>query len=170
MKKYMCCLAMMVTLIGFSSEAYANEDIIDVREVVVEQNSAGTQMFKGMHKTKHAKGKHKHKNKQAKHKEMKHYKQKFVPVYASQIMQCRIEDINENYQDVLRKIASSSISQNARRVLSYQAQENYDLAVKQLKERMALRAKQACERVPYQCELITDKKNRKILRDIDAIL
>ena len=165
MKKY---LYITITLISFAiltNNVKAEESNLTSQEEISMQEKAGHKMFKGMHKNHKAKKKH-HKNKKH-HEDLKPVK---IPFYINHIMQCKMEDLNGEYQDVLSEIASSSMSQDARKLLSWQAEETYNLALKQMKERMELRAKQACARMPYRCELFTDKQNRKILRDIDKLL
>lgn len=168
MKKYIFAAAVLTALTVFAPLSGAQDAGGDSGSATTVQEKAGGRMFKGMHKSTPDKPQKQIKSQKNKeHKKTEKMQQ--TPLYSSRIMQKKIEDINENYQDALQKIAKSSLSQGARNMLIQQAEENRDLALKQLKERMDLCARHACARMQYQCELTLDKKNRKAVREVDNI-
>lgn len=168
MKKYIFAAAILTVLTFFSPLSDAKHAGETAGSETTQQEKSEHHMFKGMHKISSDKsGKQVEHQKLKKHKKSKKMQQTIL--YSSRIMQKRTEDINENYQEALHKIAKSSLSQDARNMLLRQAEENRDLALKQLKEKMDLCARQACARIPYQCELTLDKKNRKAVREVDNI-
>ena len=164
MKKYLYPAIILFSFVIATYNVNAEETNLIPQEGVSAQEKAGHKMFKGMHKNH--KAKKKHHDKKEHHKDLKPMK---FPFYANPIMQCKMEDLSGEYQDILSEIASSSMSQDARKLLSLQAEETYNLSLKQMRERMELRAKQACARMPYRCELFTDAQNRKILRNIEVV-
>ena len=85
------------------------------------------------------------------------------------ITPCPFAKIDKRYQKALQKIANSSLSQPLRNLLSMQAAENKDLAVKQTEERMRLCTKQACERFSCREELLNNPQAIKILKAVDKI-
>ena len=167
MKKYLCFVAILISLTAFTSIIHA-EDASNTSPPISseEMKETKTPMFKGMHKAKHHRDKDAHKH----HK--KHHNKKMIeqtPIFVTSPLQKQMEDIDENYQDALHKIAKSNLSQAARNLLITQAEENRDLAIKQLQERAAMCAKHACERQAFRCEILKDKQNRKAVRDVDNI-
>ena len=112
------------------------------------------QMFRGMH--------------QSASQRSLHIQQE--PSSAVQIITpCPFAKIDKRYHKALQKIANSSLSQPLRHLLSQQAAENRDFAVKQTEERMRLCAQQACERLSCREELLNNPQAIKILKAVDKI-
>lgn len=133
-------------------------------------------MFKGMHAAPNPASKqrkaeqHKPDKKELKKQRGEQKEGENQPIiYSSTAMQHQMDEINAHYQKALHKIAKSSFSKELRNLLSEQAAENRDLALRQLKEKMDLCAKHACERMQFQGELKHNEHAHKLIEKIDNI-
>ncbi len=79
-------------------------------------------------------------------------------------------DIQEEYNEAVKKINQSNFSSNQKELLMKQARENQDLALKQMKERAELRVKHGEQRLNMNMgDMMMDKANRKAVKKVMKI-
>lgn len=163
MKKLMYMFAMLLPLtIGAANTQAKHHE---------EPAETAQPMFKGMHKIekkhKDQEKNKKHHDKDEKHKKDKHkkehkkqeeQKQSDRRSMQQQFLNCEISRVNRAYHNTLEEIAQSSLSQQARALLTRQAAENRDFIVSQLRARAEMCDRQMLERHPFADEIAAYRK------------
>lgn len=83
------------------------------------------------------------------------------------------EEINEDYNDAIKKINKSSFNTDNKNLLLKQATENKDLAMKQIKDRSDMMKKHWEVRKntkAFKEEMKMEKRNRKAVKEVRKIL
>ena len=83
------------------------------------------------------------------------------------------DEINEDYNKALKKINKSTFNADQKKMLTSQAAENRDLAVKQLKERTDLMKKHRDARMNsdgFKAAVKAEHANKKAVKEVREIL
>lgn len=102
-----------------------------------------------------------------KHDKMAKYDKKMMK--QGEWLNKKTAEINEDYNEAIEKINKSSFSDANKNILKTQAQENRDLALKQVKERADLKAKHWEARKAMRNEMMAEKANHKAVKEVEDI-
>ena len=83
------------------------------------------------------------------------------------------EEINKDYEKAVKKIEKSQFSADQKKLLMQQAQENRDLAIKQLNDRAELMKKHRNARMNdegFFNAMKSDKANKKAVKEVSELL
>lgn len=103
-------------------------------------------------------------NKIEHHKDKKHHKNKF---------KSDEHDIEKDYRKAIKKIKKSDFTDEQKKLLRQQAEENRNLAIEQLKERqkmMNAHKEDIMKDEAFEKAIKTEKANRKAIKEIKNIL
>lgn len=79
-------------------------------------------------------------------------------------------DINEDFDEAIYKVDNSTLSKEAKELLTAQAKSNKELALKQAKETSMQKEKNWKAREKFSKEIKAEKKNRKAVKEVEEIL